>query len=74
MNHFFLFFFFFFYYSHCFLAASYIVRGEKNGKKTGERGQQERERERESRERNKIGDVEYFALGSSGHFTHHFNP
>lgn len=40
-------FFFFFYYSHCFLAASYIVRGEKNGKKTGERGQQERERERE---------------------------
>lgn len=23
---------------------------------------------------NKIGDVEYFALGSSGHFTRHFNP
>lgn len=23
---------------------------------------------------NKIGDLEYFALGSSGHFTRHFNP
>lgn len=28
----------------------------------------------ERQKRDKIGDFEYFALGSSGHFTRHFNP
>lgn len=46
MNHFFLF-FFFFYYSRCFLAASYIVRGEKKTVKKRAREDSKRERERE---------------------------
>ena len=53
-------------------------REKKNGSEWERRGDREKERREgwnaKTQRMNKIGDVEYFALGSSGHFTRHFNP